>query len=102
MVMGFTFLPDKWLGLDHTIICQVHDQKLSEATFKSLYPPFGNVFKNPNFTLIHSPQLEMGKPLAITTEEAQSDECAEFDTIAIGGNTYKVLSVIFQSLAFIG
>ena len=44
----------------------------------------------------------MGKLLTITTEEAQSDECAEFDTIAIGGNTYKVLSVIFQSLAFIG
>ena len=44
----------------------------------------------------------MGKPLAITMEEAQSDECTEFDTIAIGGNTYKVLSVIFQSLVFIG
>ena len=42
----------------------------------------------------------MGKPLTITTEEAQSDECTEFDTIAIGGNTYK--SDIFQSPAFIG
>ena len=43
----------------------------------------------------------MGKLLAITMEEAQSDKCAEFDTIAIGGNTYKFLSVIFQSLVFI-
>ena len=59
------------------------------------------MFKNPNLTLIHSPLLEMGKPLAITMEKAQSDECAEFDTIAIGGNTYKVLSVIFQSMVFI-
>ena len=102
MVMGFAFLPDKWLGPDHTIIHRVHDQKPSEATFKSLYPPFWNVFKNPNLTLIHSPLLQMGKLLAITTEEAQSDECTEFDTIAISGNTYKVLSVIFQSPVFIG
>ena len=44
----------------------------------------------------------MRKLLTITTEEAQSDKCTEFNTIAIGGNTYKVLSVIFQFLAFIG
>ena len=41
MVMGFTFLPDKWLGLDHTIIHQVHDQKPSEATFNLCTSHFG-------------------------------------------------------------
>ena len=60
MVMGFTFLPDKWLGLDHTIIRRVHDQKLSEATFKSLYPILECVQK-PKFNVNPFPSIGDGK-----------------------------------------
>jgi hypothetical protein len=104
MIMGFAFLPDKWLGIDVTIIRRVHGRESSSPeTFRSLHPPFKSKFNNPWLTIINSPLAPyMGKPLAITTEAAKDDECPDFDTIAIGIKTYKVLSVIFESLAFIG
>ena len=105
LVMGFAFLPDKCLGIDDTMIRRVHGQKSSAPhTFESLYPPYQSEFKNPKITLLVSeaPVLSIRKPLAITTDAAKQDECPDFDTIAIGSKTYKVLKVLFESKAFIG
>ena len=102
-VIGFAFLPDKWLGIDTTIIRRVHGQESSApVTFESSYPPFQSEFKDPSLSLNPTPPLGMESPFAITTDAAKQDECPEFDTITVGGNTYKVLSVLFQSPAFIG
>jgi hypothetical protein len=101
MVMGLAFLPDKWLGIDDTIIRRVHGQKPS-TKFDSAYPALKCTFDNPKITVICSPALNMQRPFAITTDPAKEDECSEFDTIAIGDTTYKVLKIIFQSPAFIG
>lgn len=103
MVVGFAFLPDKWLGIDDTIIRRVHGQTSSApALFTALEAPLSSHFKDPKITLIYPPLLDIGKPYAITKEEATSEECADFDTIAVGDKTYKVLSILFQSPAFIG
>ena len=103
MVMGFAFLPDKWLGVDDTIIRRVHGQTSSAPIlFETLEPPYSSVFKDPKITLIYPLPSLVEKPLAITKEEAGEGECSQFDTIAVGDKTYKVLSVLFQSPAFIG
>ena len=102
MVMGLAFLPDKWLGIDDTIIRRVHGQKKSSVPFNSVYPSFQSTFISPTITIIQCPTLDMERPFAVTTEAAKEGECAEFDTIAIGDKTYKVLDVIFQSPTFIG
>jgi Fungal protein kinase len=103
MVAGFAFLPDKWLGVDDTIIRRVHGQTSSAPTlFEVLEAPFSSEFKDPKITLTYPAPLHVGKLLAITKEKAAQDECSEFDTIAVGDKTYKVLSVLFQSPAFIG
>jgi hypothetical protein len=106
VVIGFAFLPDKWLGIDDTIIRRVHGQKTSALAFEVLNPPFQSKFLKPKITRIcppldHAP-FRVEAPFAITAEEANPGECPEFDTIAVGGKTYKVLSVLFQSPAFIG
>jgi Fungal protein kinase len=102
MVMGFAFLPDKWLGIDDTIIRRVHGKTSATDTFKTLYPPFHSNFVNPRINTINPSPSNLEKRLAITTEAAKGDECSDFDTISIGSETYKVLSVIFESPAFIG
>jgi hypothetical protein len=104
MVMGFAFLPDKWLGIDTTIIRRVYGQESSApVTFESSNPPFQSEFKNPLITLIHT-TLPLSKEIsfAITTNPPEQDECPEFDTISVGDNIYKVISVLFLSPAFIG
>jgi hypothetical protein len=103
MVVGFAFLPDKWLGIDDTMIRRVHGQTSSAPKlFTTLEAPFLSKFNDPKIMQFHPLPSDIGKPSAITNEEANSEECAEFDTIAVGDKTYKVLSILFQSPAFIG
>ena len=103
IVMGFAFLPDKWLGIDNTIIRRVHGQKSSiPRTFKSSFKK--PMFPDPKIDIIQNLllPLNLGRALAVTKEEAVDDECPDFDTISIRNETYKVLSVLFDSQAFIG
>jgi hypothetical protein len=102
MVMGLAFLPDKWLGIDDTIIRRVHGQKPSSTKFDIAYPTFKSTFNDPKITLIHPVKLDLGRPFAITTEAAREGECPDFDTISIGDKSYKVIDTIFQSPTFIG
>jgi hypothetical protein len=103
MVVGFAFLPDEFLGIDSTIIRRVHGQEsCAPATFEGSIPSFQAKFPNPQIALNYPPPPVIKNPLAITTNAAVEDESPDFDTIAIGGTTYKVLSVLFQSPAFIG
>lgn len=102
MVMGFAFLPDKWLGIDTTIIRRISVQASSESkTFESMFPTLKK-FDNASIDILNATTLDMKTPFAITKELAKPGECTEFDTITIDGNTYKVLSVLFHSPSFIG
>jgi hypothetical protein len=96
VVMGIAFLPDKWLGIDDTIIRRVNRTPFSD-NFEKMYPVFQSTFIEPNLSVFY-PRSDIGNPFAITTEEGECD----FDTISIGDTTYKVVSLLFQSYALIG
>jgi hypothetical protein len=106
MVVGFAFLPDKWLGIDDTMIRRVRGQRSSALSFEVSNPPFQSEFVEPKITLIHwqPPSLDHPNPFAITTDEAKPDEnsSSAFDTIAIGERVYKVLGLLFKASSFIG
>jgi Fungal protein kinase len=101
MIMGLTFLPDNYLGVDTTIVRR--DLGISSGEkFNDTYPP--HVCKStsrPTFSRDSVSDMYMN-PLAITTYPATEGFDKHLSTITICNTVYKVIRVIFLAKSFIG
>ena len=104
VVMGLAFLPDKYIGVDPTIIRRVRPSE-SGTKFEEQYPPYSNKFSTLSVaihTLNGPPSWRIPNPLAITTEPAPAGFDKNISSVSIDSTVYPVVSVIFESKSLVG
>lgn len=105
VVMGLAFLPDKYIGVDPTIIRRVRPSE-SRTKFEERYPPYSNKFSTLSVIIDTlngpPPSWRIPNPLAITTEPAPAGFNENISSVSIDSTVYPVISVIFESQSLIG
>jgi protein kinase-like protein len=106
MVMGFTFLPDSYIGLDATISRQ-HGGVSSGKNLSKVYPPFSCDFANPTISLFlcdSSSCIRVDPPnIATVTSYPDSDNDNDgIVSISVGSTTYEVIRLIFRAQTLVG
>ncbi|KAF8336054.1 hypothetical protein F5887DRAFT_1078905 [Amanita rubescens] len=105
VVMGLAFLPDKYIGIDTTIIRRVRPSE-SGTKFEEQYPPYNNKFSTLSVVIDTLngpiPSWRTPNPLAITTEPAPAGFDKNICSVSIDSTVYRVISIIFESKSLIG
>jgi Fungal protein kinase len=101
MVMGLTFFPDSFLGVDTTIIHR--ELEIASSTkFQEEYSPYPYKSSAVPFLFLCGPHTVPLNPLAITKTPAAEGFDKNLSTITIGNIVYQVICIIFSAKSFIG
>lgn len=102
VLMGLTFLPDEWLGVDPTITRRELGTSTGQV-LESAFPPFAHQFFKPSIPFaLPASSIPMESPLAVTYDPPIDREDRNISTISVGANTYQVVEVLFQAQTLIG
>jgi hypothetical protein len=112
MVMGFTFLPNSYLGFDATMTRLDGGVPLISGKFSQVYPPFELDIPKPRIqpfisdpsTIIPSPS-SVSPPTVTIPLDASGDDKTGGDrivSIVVNSTTYKVKRLIFRAQSLVG